>query len=139
MPSQTKFTDPEGPKLSGVEAVEEPQQVGRFQARKYQRTFLSFALFAGLLLSRPARAGPSASILVPREKHKIHWLTPVRPTESGDDLQSIEGLSLRSWTTTAGWHPGVSLFPNAETGGSRMCLFWIGHKPWPQTTCPFDD
>jgi hypothetical protein len=138
-PSQTQFSDQEGSKPAGVEAVGQMRQTVRFHAGKYQRTFLSFALLAGLLVSRPSRAGPSASTSASPGKQKIHWLTPARTMETGDDLQRVEGLSLRAWTTTAGWHPGASIFPDAETGGSRMCLFWVGHKPWPHMTSPFDD
>jgi len=99
-----------------------------------QQTVLGIALCASLTVTRPATAAPSASTTLPAEKQKIHWFTPVRPTEVNNDLKPVEGISRRAWTTTAGWHPGVSDFPDTEMYSSRMNLFWVGHQPWQHAT-----
>lgn len=101
---------------------------------KYLRTALWIVLGASLTMLQPASAGPSASTTLPAEKQKIHWLTPARPPEINSDLKPVEGLSRRAWTTTTGWHPGVSDFPDSVTYSPGMCLFWLGHEPWQHAT-----
>jgi len=72
----------------------------------------------------------SRSLVPPARKSKIHWFTSTPAPDTRFDLRPVEGLSQQAWTTTVGWHPSVSAFPDAETYNSRMCLFWVGHEPW---------
>ncbi len=63
---------------------------------------------------------------------KFHWLAPVQTTDWRNDREPVEGLSPQSWTTTVGWHPGQSAFPDENNNFSTgMPLLWFGHEPWP--------
>ena len=77
---------------------------------------------------------PVASVSAPQTtatgEKKFNQSTPIRPAESGNSLEPVKGIDVRAWTTTVGWHPGVSAFPNAATYSCRLHLLCFGHKPW---------
>lgn len=62
---------------------------------------------------------------------QFHWLAPTPPAVSQNDREPVEGLSPQAWTTTVGWQPGRTAFPdegnNCSTG---MPLLWFGHEPF---------
>ena len=85
-----------------------------------------FAFFAaGQALAQSQTKATSASVPITVEKSKLHWLAPVTTTKTKENLKPVEGLDPRAWTTVAGWHPGESAFPAAETHQSKLCLFWV--------------
>ncbi|HTY88526.1 MAG TPA: hypothetical protein VMB80_13750 [Candidatus Acidoferrum sp.] len=89
---------------------------------------VSFA--AGQVFAQDLAVNSSRDLLAPAKKSKIHWFTSATTPDTRHDLRPVAGLSRQAWTTTVGWHPGVSAFPDAEAYNSRMCLLWVGHEPW---------
>jgi hypothetical protein len=59
------------------------------------------------------------------EKQKPLWLSPFKAVTAKQNLRPVEGLDPRAWTTVAGWQPGKSAFPTAETDQSKLCLVWV--------------
>jgi hypothetical protein len=98
---------------------------------KLQGTLLVIALFAtGQAVAQQQTNTPSASTTITVKRQKFHWLAPMKKVERKNNLEYVEGLSPRAWTTIVGWHPGASAFPEAESSGLQVCLFWAGHEPW---------
>jgi len=62
-----------------------------------------------------------------------HWLAPAQPAEVRNNREPIQGLSPQAWTTTAGWHPGQSEFPDLDriNVSTEMPLVWFGCEPDP--------
>ncbi len=61
---------------------------------------------------------------------KAHWLAPAKTADWRNNRQPIEGLSPQAWTTTVGWNPGRSAFPDEENHYSTgMPLLWFGREP----------
>jgi len=63
-------------------------------------------------------------------KVTFHWLGPVEPAKGPEIRESVEGITPRAWSTTVGWHPGESAFPDNVNSSTGMPIFWIGHEPW---------
>ena len=59
-------------------------------------------------------------------KHLLHLVNPFAPTEPRSEYRNTAGLSTRAWTTTAGWSPGRSAFPDAVTHEPTMNLISFG-------------
>jgi hypothetical protein len=96
---------------------------------KLERTLLLIALFAACrVMAQPQKVASSAS--APAGKVEFHWFAPSKPAASQESREPVEGLSPQAWTTTVGWHPGRSAFPNGENWSPQLPLFWVGHKPW---------
>jgi hypothetical protein len=119
-------------------AVEEPQYAGQFYVTKHRPTFLLLTLFAGLLMAQPLRADSWFSA-IQSGMHRICWFSSPTTTEAWNNLQPVEGLSPRAWTTTVGLDPCSSAFAGDETCAPRMCLFWVGNEPWLNTTSLIHD
>jgi len=98
---------------------------------KSRGILILFALFAaGLAGAQSQTNSTSASATIIKvQEPKLHWLAPVTTTKTNNNLKSVEGLDSRAWTTVAGWHPGGSAFPAAETHRSKLCLFWVDFEP----------
>jgi hypothetical protein len=107
---------------------------------KTKRTLLLIALFAAG--SAMAQAQMTQELTTPRHKVpspaattavgelKFHWLAPDKVTDWRNDREPVEGLSPQAWTTTVGWHPGESAFPDENASSTGMPLLWFGHEPW---------
>lgn len=119
--------------------VEGPQYSGRFYMTKHRRTFLFLALFAGLVMARPLCAEPSWFTAILTGTQKIYWFSSPTTTESWNNLEPVEGLSPRAWTTTVGWEPWASAFTDGETCTPKMYLFWVGNEPWLNTASLIHD
>jgi len=55
----------------------------------------------------------------------LRMFNPFAPTESRPQPETLpltKGESLRAWTTTVGWHPGSSAFPDPPTGELGLTL-----------------
>jgi len=92
------------------------------------------ALFAaGQAVAQDTLDGALASKANTR-RPAIHWFAPSQSTGMQDEGKAVDGLSPQAWTTTVGWNPGASAFPDARTSGPRLCLFWAGHRPWHHET-----
>jgi hypothetical protein len=131
--TSTKRTNAMTTNNSCAEAVvEEPQYAGRFYMTKHRPTFLLLALFAGLVMAQPSRADSWFSA-IQSDMHKIYWFSSPTTMEAWNNLEPVEGLSSRTWTTTVGWEPWASGFADDETCAPRMCLFWVGNEPWLNT------
>ena len=65
------------------------------------------------------------------EEH-FHWLAPDKPVDLRNEREPVEGLSPQALTTTVGWHPGESAFPDLDgkNVSTEMPLLWFGHEPW---------
>ena len=55
-----------------------------------------------------------------------HLINPFAPTEHVEEVQRTPRLSSRAWSTTVGWHPGGSSFPDATTHEPSMTLLTVG-------------
>jgi len=66
-------------------------------------------------------------------KVNAYWLAPAQPADTRNNREPIEGLSPQAWTTTVGWHPGQSAFPDLDRKNvsTEMPLLWFGYEPWP--------
>lgn len=73
-------------------------------------------------------ASPAATTSV-GELH-FHWLAPTQPAVLQNDREPVAGLSPQAWTTTVGWHPGESAFPDDNTSLTGMPVLWFGREPW---------
>src|SRR5208337_786663 len=121
-------------------SLDNRSKTGRGWPMKYQGCLVLIALFAaGQACAQELSVGASRSLVAPTKGSKIHWFTSAPAPDARYDLSPAEGLSREAWTTTVGWHPGVSAFPDAETYGSRMCFLWIGHEPWRHMTHAVDE
>jgi hypothetical protein len=102
---------------------------------KRQRTLLMVALFAaGQAVAQDMLDSALASKATNARRPAVHWFAPAQSTGMQDEGKAVGGLSPRAWTTTAGWNPGMSAFPDARTSGPQACLFWTGHGPWHHET-----
>jgi hypothetical protein len=100
---------------------------------KYRQTLLLIALFAASpAIARQPFTTSSASRTATAGKPAIHWFKPGPRAEMNNELKFGKGPSPRAWTTIAGWHPGVSAFPDAdaENFSCRLHLLSVGHEPW---------
>ena len=94
----------------------------------------ALALALGLITAGPVVAqsssnSPSNSDFTTPIKPEIYRLTPARTIGTTNEMGQVGGFSVRAWTTTVGWHPGVSAFPDADTYHFQLDLFGIGHEP----------
>lgn len=60
-----------------------------------------------------------------------HWLAPAQPADTRNDRKPVEGLSPQAWTTTVGWHPGQSEFPDldGQNVSTKTSILWFGCEP----------
>ncbi|MGA2786146.1 MAG: hypothetical protein ABSF60_01335 [Verrucomicrobiota bacterium] len=101
---------------------------------KYRRTLILIALFAASTAAAwQPFATSSASRTAIAGKPAIHWFKPGSRAELNGELKFGKGPSPRAWTTIAGWHPGVSAFPdaNAENYSCQLQVLSVGHESWP--------
>ena len=62
-------------------------------------------------------------------KRLFHWVNPFAPTEPRVAYESTPKLSTRAWSTTVGWNPGGSAFPDPVTHEATMSLVSFGRTP----------
>ena len=87
-------------------------------------------ILTALFIACPATAQqatntPSVSATVAAEKPEFHWFASAETKKSNKNLERVEGLDPRAWTTVVGWHPGESAFVSAETHEAGWPLFWV--------------
>ncbi len=100
---------------------------------KWQRTLLLIALFAaGQAGAQPTAANTAASRTPNSAEQKLNPLAPsgTKVVDTRAEWTRVGGLETRAWTTVAGWSPGKSAFPSAETHSWQLPLLSIGHAPW---------
>jgi hypothetical protein len=119
-------------------AVGERHSPKQVYIMKHRPTFLLLALFAGLSMAQTSRAD-SWFTAITTGISKIYWFSSPTTTESWNNLEPVESLSPRAWTTTVGLDPCASGFADAESCSPRMCLFWVGNEPWLNTTSLIHD
>lgn len=90
-------------------------------------------LLAGMVMARSSKAEPQWFTAIPIGTEHIYWFSSPTMTESWNNLEPVEGLSPRAWTTTVGWEPWASAFADGETCTPKMDLFWVGNEPWLNT------
>ena len=99
-----------------------------------KRTLQLITLFAACqAIAQQQEATQSADISSDAAQTSIgdmnaHWLAPAQPADKRNDRRPIEGLSPQAWTTTVGWHPGRSEFPDLDgiNVSKEMPLVWFG-------------
>jgi hypothetical protein len=103
-----------------------------------KRTLWLVALFAACQVMAQQQVKDSTDISSDAAHTSIgnvnaHWLAPAQPADTRHDREPIEGLSPQAWTTTVGWHPGESAFPDldGQNVSTEMPLVWFGHEPRP--------
>ena len=98
---------------------------------KNQRSLLLIAcLAAGSAMAQPTLTTSSESSTDIMHPDRLHWLAPVPATGTNGNRKPIQGLSPQAWSTTVGWSPGASAFPDARTSSFEMPLVWAAHGPW---------
>src|ERR1700690_3985120 len=105
---------------------------------KYQQTLLMLAVLfsAGRVVAPPSGGLSSAPHIRRRHKEKSHWFAPANAASARKDRTPGDGLSVQAWTTTVGWNPGQSAFPDFATDSSTLGLFRYRHEPWLDSTRP---
>jgi hypothetical protein len=99
---------------------------------KIKGTFLAIAI-AAFSTAAPAQQHYSATSTAIVQKQKLQVVTPFnfwhQPAPKSK-IERVGGMSSQPWTQIAGWPPGASAFPDAETHESTLYIFSIGHEPW---------
>jgi hypothetical protein len=104
---------------------------------KTRRTLLLIALLAACNVMAQQQQTEqhstvsSAAATTTVGKLNFHWLAPAKPVDLRNNREPVEGLSPQAWTTTVGWHPGESAFPDMDgkNFSTEMPLVWFGHEP----------
>ena len=80
-------------------------------------------------------SGPVAETLKAKKPREVgkrwqHWFNPLAPTapKPAEDL-TVPGVSPRAWTSTVGWNPGRSAFPEGQTHEPAMALVSVTTRP----------
>ena len=85
-------------------------------------------------VDKKTSVGKTAAQQAEARRPKKFWLVPLNalkavnplaPTDAKEAPATVAGESPRAWTTTVGWHPGASAFPDPTTHESKLSLITV--------------